>query len=291
MASTTRKVRTSGPDRVTGTLLRANAAGVAYPTDADGAAAFAFSTANYWDLGFIGEDGVTKSESTDFSQIKEMGGKTVARFQTSYNARFAATLLEFNQYVANALYGSSNVIVVPADGTHGEIIIAKAGNSPKVSVPWMARLVGRDNQRTLYSIPLGMITSVGDVTHQVSSAAGHQITIETLPDDNGYDFYLFDDDGNIGAVTAIPTITSVLPSGQGAAQLVTIKGSRFMASGTPIVTGVAGVKFNGVNAAQYTVLDTNTIVASLPAGSAGSAPVIVTNSTGASSAFAYTRAT
>lgn len=290
MASTSRKVRTSGPDRVTGTLLRGQAAGVAYPTDADGANAFAFSTANYWDLGYIGQDGVTKSESTDFSRIKEMGGKTVARFQTDYNAQFSATLLEFNQYVANALYGSANVTVIPADGTHGEIIIAKAGNSPKVSVPWMVRMVGRDNQRTLYSIPLGMVTSVGDVTHQVSDAAGHQITIETLPDDQGYDFYLFDDDGNIGAVTAVPTISSVTPSGKGTGQAVIIKGSRFMASGTPIVTGAGGVKFNAVNATDYTVLDSNTIAAVLPSGSAATVPVVVTNTTGASSGFSYARA-
>ena len=284
------KVGTFGPNRVTGTVLRANAPGVAYPTRADGAGAFAFSLTDYWNLGYIGEDGVTKSESTSFSAIKEMGGKTVARFQTDYNASFSETLLEFNQYVAKILYGADNVDVIPADGSHGEIIVASAGKSPQVALPWILQVVGRSNQRRMYSIPLGMLTTVGDVTHQVSSAAGHQITIETLPDDQGYDFYLFDDDGQIGAVTAVPTITSITPSGKGTGQTVIIKGSRFMASGAPIVTGAAGVKVNGTNATDYVVLDTNTIAAVLPSGSAATVPVIVTNSTGASSGFSYARA-
>lgn len=290
MSSSSRKVRTSGPDRVTGTALRGKTPGVAYPTDADGAAAFGFSTANYDDLGYISDGGVTKSESITVSKIKEFGGKTVARFQNEYNASFGFGLLEYNRYVAGCLYGVDNVIVVPADGTHGEIIIAKAGNSPQVSVPWMIRMVGRDNQRTLYSIPQGMVTTIGDVTHVPTSAAAHPVTIETLPDDNGFDFYVFDDDGQVGAVTAIPTITSVTPPGKGTGQNVIIKGSRFMAAGVAIVTGAAGVKFGGVNATDYVVLDTNTIAAVLPSGAAATVPVIVTNTTGASSATNYTRA-
>lgn len=290
MSSSSRKVRTSGPDRVTGTILRGQSASVAYPKDSDGAGAFAFSTTNYWDLGFISDGGVTKSEAITVSKIKEFGGKTVARFQNEYNASFALSLLEYNENVAKCLYGAANVTVIPADGDHGEIIVAKAGNSPQVSVPWMIRMVGRNNQRTLYSIPLGMVTTTGDVTHVPTAAAAQPITIETLPDDDGYDFYMFDDDGNIGAVTAVPTLTSALPSGKGTGQTVLIKGTRFKAAGVDIVTGAAGVKFGATNAADYYVVDANTIAAVLPSGSAGSVNITVTNTTGTSSALAYTRA-
>lgn len=290
MAENTRKVGTFGPNRVTGTVLRGNAPGVAYPTDADGVGAFSYPLTNYWDCGFVGEDGITKSESTTFSQIKEMGGKTVARFQTEYNASFSQTLLEFNQNVSKILYGAANTIVIPADGTHGEVIIARAGASVQVPVPWILQMVGRGNQRRMYSIPLGTLTSQGDVTHQVSSAAGHQITIETLPDDQGFDFYLFDDDGQIGAVTAVPTISSITPAGKGTGQTVIIKGSRYMAAGAPIVTGAGGVKFNGINATDYVVLDANTIAAVLPSAAAATVPVTVTNVTGTSSGFSYARA-
>ncbi|GAA2577310.1 IPT/TIG domain-containing protein [Microbacterium binotii] len=88
-----------------------------------------------------------------------------------------------------------------------------------------------------------------------------------------------------GLIATVPAVTSATPSGAAAAAQVTIKGSGFTG-----VTGATGVKFGGVNASAYTVVDANTIVAVVPAGSAGSAPIVVTSPVGASSAFAYTRA-
>lgn len=85
---------------------------------------------------------------------------------------------------------------------------------------------------------------------------------------------------------AAPAISSVLPSGAAAGAMVTIAGTGFTG-----VTGAAGVKFGGTNAAAYVVASATKIYATLPAGSAGSAAVIVTHPTnGASASFAYTRA-
>jgi hypothetical protein len=97
-----------------------------------------------------------------------------------------------------------------------------------------------------------------------------------------------------GAVTAItnpgtaplaPVLISATPSGAAAGALVTVTGSYF--TGT---TGATGVKIGGVNATNYTVVSDNTIVFTVPAGTAGSAPIIVTNPVGASNSLAYTRA-
>lgn len=85
------------------------------------------------------------------------------------------------------------------------------------------------------------------------------------------------------AATA-PTITAATPTAAAAGSMVTIKGSGFTG-----VTGAAGVKIGATNATSYTIVDPNTIVAVVPAGSAGSAPIVVTNATGASAAFPYTR--
>jgi len=100
----------------------------------------------------------------------------------------------------------------------------------------------------------------------------------------------FDGDGaattisNPYSVSIAPVLLSATPSGAGAGGLVTISGQHF--TGTVPTTGV---KFGGVNATSWVVLSDTTIVAVMPAGSAGSAPVIVTNATGASSALPYTR--
>lgn len=82
-------------------------------------------------------------------------------------------------------------------------------------------------------------------------------------------------------VTGVPVIASVLPSGAAAGATVAIEGTRF--TGT---TGAAGVKFGGVNATSYNVLSDTTILAVVPAGTAGSAPVVV----GASDPEPYIRA-
>lgn len=87
-----------------------------------------------------------------------------------------------------------------------------------------------------------------------------------------------------GWAATVPTLTSALPSGAAVGSQVTVRGTGF--SG---VTGAAGVKFGTVNATSYTVVDPTTIVAVVPAGSAGAANIVVTSPAGASVALPYTR--
>lgn len=96
-----------------------------------------------------------------------------------------------------------------------------------------------------------------------------------------------------GAATAItnpysaavaPVILTASPSGVSAGGQVSITGQHF--TGTVATTGV---KFGGVNATNWVVVSDSLIVAVMPTGTAGSAPIIVTNATGASPSFAYTR--
>jgi hypothetical protein len=89
---------------------------------------------------------------------------------------------------------------------------------------------------------------------------------------------------NPAAPGVAPVVLSATPSGVAAAGLVTIAGSGF--TGTVSTTGV---KFGGVNATSWVVVSDSEIVAVMPAGSAGSAVVLVTNATGASNSLAYTR--
>lgn len=83
-----------------------------------------------------------------------------------------------------------------------------------------------------------------------------------------------------GLITDAPTITSALPSGQGTGEVVNVVGTGFV--------GVTSVTAGGV-AASYTVHDTKNLDLTLPAGSAGSAPIIVTTANGSNTEFAYTR--
>ena len=80
---------------------------------------------------------------------------------------------------------------------------------------------------------------------------------------------------------ATPTISAVTPAAATAGKLVTITGAGFL--------GATIVKFGAVNAAEFSVINGSTILAVMPAGAAGSAPVSVTTPGGVSGNFPYTR--
>lgn len=87
----------------------------------------------------------------------------------------------------------------------------------------------------------------------------------------------------------VPILTAANPSGAAATASVYIEGVNFFLDGVADVSGASSVKFGATNAASYTVVSDSLIVAVVPAGSAGSAPITVTNSAGVSAALPYTR--
>lgn len=91
---------------------------------------------------------------------------------------------------------------------------------------------------------------------------------------------------NPAGTTALPVITSVTssPAAETTGGTIDIVGANFT---SPVAT--TGVKVGGVNATSWDLISDSLIVAVVPAGSAGSAPILVTTSAGASNAFPYTR--
>jgi hypothetical protein len=78
-----------------------------------------------------------------------------------------------------------------------------------------------------------------------------------------------------------PVVAAATPAGAGEGEMVTITGAGFL--------GATGVKFGAANAAEFVVLGGATIIATLPAGAAGSAVITVTNAAGTSDPLPYTR--
>lgn len=81
----------------------------------------------------------------------------------------------------------------------------------------------------------------------------------------------------------IPLVVSADPTAQTAGNQITIRGNNF--------TGTTGITVNAVavGTGKFTVLSDNTIVAIIPAGTAGAGNIIVTNAAGPSASFTYTR--
>lgn len=81
--------------------------------------------------------------------------------------------------------------------------------------------------------------------------------------------------------TGIPTNTSGLPSGAATGAEVTLVGTNY--------TGTTSITVGGVDAPVFTVVSATSLKFTMPAGSAGSAPIVVTNNKGASTGLTYTR--
>lgn len=83
--------------------------------------------------------------------------------------------------------------------------------------------------------------------------------------------------------TSKPSLRSASPTAQTAGKQVTVVGSA--------LSGATAVKFGAVAApaGTFTVVNDATLIVTVPAGSAGSAPIVVTNANGDSEALPYTR--
>jgi hypothetical protein len=92
---------------------------------------------------------------------------------------------------------------------------------------------------------------------------------------------------NPAGTTAVPVITSVTstPAAQTVGGIIRVVGANFT---TPVAT--TGVKVGGVNATSWDLVSDSLIELVVPAGSAGTAAILVTTSAGASNAYPYTRA-
>lgn len=81
--------------------------------------------------------------------------------------------------------------------------------------------------------------------------------------------------------TVAPTVTGATPADVVEAGTVTLTGTGFI--------GTTGVTVGGTAATSFSVTSDTSMTFEMPAGAAGSAPIVVTNAAGSSSSFPYTR--
>ena len=153
--------------------------GTTPPTDATTALAGTFK-----DLGYVSEDGVTNTYSSDTEMIKDWGGQDVLAISSSKTDEFTFTLIEsLNADVLKTIYGSANITT----GTNTVSITANGiDNGEKVYVIQVALTNGAMKRIV---IPAGVITEVGEITYKSDEAIGYEITLNALPDTSGNNHY------------------------------------------------------------------------------------------------------
>ena len=166
---------------VTGAALVAPL-GTPTPTDATTAIAVPFK-----DVGYIGEDGVTQSISTDVSDIKAwQNGDVVRKVQTSHDFTLQFSMIETTDTTLKLFYADSTV-------TAGVVKVTGAQSSHNA---WVLDV--KDGKHTTRVVlPDAQITERGEVTYKNDEAAAYDITLTAYPDASGVKAYIYMDDGEI----------------------------------------------------------------------------------------------
>jgi hypothetical protein len=270
-------VLTGAPDQLTTGPILSAPRGTTLPDGLDAAIDAAFE-----DSGYISEDGLTLTPERSTEQVRDWSGSVVRELLTEFSAKLAWAHLETNEQSLKNYLGDDNVTVTEADAENGKRITALLRSAEMPRKPWLFKIKDGDS-RVLIVVPDGQVSETGEVAFVKSGAITWPVTLATYPDSSGVNVYIYLDDGQV-LTAGVPALTAVSgnPNPAAEGQLVTITGTRF--------TGTTAVTVDGTPADDFTVVDSTTIVATMPAGAAGPADVVVTNGVGASTAFVYTRA-
>jgi hypothetical protein len=179
----------TGKPLVTGGALVAPLS-TALPADATTALNVAFLG-----IGYIGDGGVTRSESRSSDKKKAWGGNVVYSAQTDYGVTYKLTLIEhFNPLTHKLMHGTSNVTVTAATASKGTQIKI-AGNSKVLDHNEWVFEMPDGPAKTRHVIPDGQITETGDVVYVDSDLIAYEATITCYPDASGNSYYEYLDDG------------------------------------------------------------------------------------------------
>jgi hypothetical protein len=247
--------------------------GTAFPTASGGIASPLTLDPAFAKIGLIVEDG-------GFEWTEESNGDPIEFWQDGYytptglaNVKLVVKAAQYNEIVRKVTFGRV------ADG-NGYIQIDGGGHADRY-VLFTEEIFKNGVIRRRVAADAGVVNAKRDQSKR-GEVNGTELTFEVarsaLLGGNHVGEWLIPAPAGV-----IPVITAVTPTAQGAGQTVTITAS---AGG---LTAATAVKFAGVTAPMFLVNSDTQITATLPPGSAGSAPVTIVNAAGTSAGFAYTR--
>ena len=139
--------------------------------------------ADFVNLGFISEDGVTESIETDSESMVDMNGDTVYTASSSRTETITATLIEVKEAALKEIYGHDMVTATT------DLITVRHGSHTASERIYVLELVLRDGRRWRQVVPAGQVTEVGEMSLASGELAGREITITCNVDATGVSVY------------------------------------------------------------------------------------------------------
>jgi len=167
-----------GKPKSTGGVYAGALATVA-PDDAATALAVGFV-----DLGYVSDEGVTQAKASDQESIKAWGGDEVRVVSTTDSITYKLTLIETNNAVLSEVFGAANV------STTGAVTTVALNSTTLPQRSYVFELQDSDQAIRIY-VPVGQITSTGDVSFVDGEAIPFEIEISAYPDADGNKAYWF----------------------------------------------------------------------------------------------------
>ena len=153
--------------------------GTTLPTDASTDLNTAFVC-----LGYVSEDGLTRTITRESENTLAWGGDTVLSSQTEFSETFSFTLIEtLNVDVKKMIFGDANVT-----GTLTTGITAISNSAELAEHPYVIEMV-ENGAAVRIVIPAGKVTELGDITYADGEPVGYNPTLTALPDTAGNTSY------------------------------------------------------------------------------------------------------
>lgn len=149
------------------------------------------------DLGTLAEDGLSISYSRSTKKVKDFDGATFRGLQDDFMDGFKAKFLDAdNINLIRTAYGTDNVSVTPADGTHGEQITIY--HSPEQLPYLQACLKVRDGLKgKLYVAEICQVTEIAEIKDVYNDVTFYELTFDVYRGTDGKFLKEYRDNGEI----------------------------------------------------------------------------------------------
>lgn len=158
--------------------------------------------AEFKNLGYISDDGVTESVDEDATDVNDLNGDNVLSEQASHTKTFGLTLIETKAATLREYFGDA--CVTDADG----MITVEEVSGARVSKAYVFDFVLQGGRRERIFIPNGKVTEVGEIARSSGEVVGYEVTITCFPDERGVKTYRWIESTETSAASGVSEVSA-----------------------------------------------------------------------------------